>query len=227
MSEPLRILDLFCGLGGVARGFQKYLDERGIKYEYYAVDIDKLVLILHKKLNPKSIIVCRDALSYTIDELKQYDFIWASPECRYYSRTNYFLKRFINDITLWYVIDILNKCGVPYVVENVKIPRERLVVKPSVVIDRHMFWSNLSLQKCSYKRRQKRFDYMSLDDWLEYHEILGSIRKILYMLPYMKARKMLRNMLDSTLAYNLAKQVIPQVLYYKRHKRLPTMFTFF
>jgi len=212
MSKQLRILDLFCGLGGVARGFHRVLSETGVDYEYYAVDIDKLVLFLHKKLNPRSVVVCRDALSFAADELKRYDFVWASPECRFYSRLNIALKRWVEDETLWHVIELLKRAGVLFVVENVRIPKNRVRLRPSICIDRHCFWSNIPLQRCNYKPRPKPFDRMSLDDWIEYHAIPEHIRNILYSLPYMRARKILRSTLDSTLAYNLAKQVVHYLL---------------
>ena len=85
VTIKIKILDLFCGLGGVARGFQTYLIENGIDFEYHAVDINPRILLAHKIINPYSLTIKRDAYSFTDEELKKYDFIWASPPCETHS----------------------------------------------------------------------------------------------------------------------------------------------
>jgi len=112
----LRILDLFCGVGGVVRGFHKYLQEQGVEYEYYAVDTDRRILIAHELLNPNSITVCRDAYGFTDEELKGYDFIWASPPCETHSHLNFYNwndpKKFKEpDMRLYELILRLQKAG--------------------------------------------------------------------------------------------------------------------
>ena len=207
----LRILDLFAGIGGVARGIHRVLREKGVKYEYIAVDIDKVALFIHKKLNPKSKTIVRDAFTFTPEELYAFDFIWASPPCTYYSRFNSIWRRNVEDNRLWEIIRILKYVGRPFIVENVKMPKKKIKIEPTLIVDRHMFWSNILLELVPHKPRPKRFDYMTIEDWYEYHNIPPNVRNILRLIEYKKRRKYLRSMVDSTLIANLFSQVVDRL----------------
>ena len=207
----LRILDLFAGIGGTARGFQKCLNEVGVRYEYYAVDIDEAILVIHKRLNPKSITIQRDAYTFSKETLRTYDFIWASPPCHTHSRGLWFRKRYLNvepDYRLYDLIRLLRSVGKPFIVENV-IPRYEPPIKYDIVIGRHVFWTNLYLRKVPFRRVQKDWGYMKISDWLEFHDL----PKDLFDGVRVKNKlKVLRNTMDYVLAYNIACLVIPQVV---------------
>ena len=54
----MRVLDLYGGLGGTARGIQSVLDKKGIKYEYIAIEIDPKIAEAHRKNNLDSFWRC-------------------------------------------------------------------------------------------------------------------------------------------------------------------------
>ena len=207
----IRILDLFCGVGGVARGFHKYLREREIEYEYYAVDIDRRILKAHKLLNPDSITVCRDAYGFTDDELSEYDFIWASPPCETHSHLNFYNRNVKEpDMRLYELIGRLYGLNIPFVVENVE-PYYRPPIKPTVKVCRHVLWSNLSIKP--FKIELPNFTDVKDDLKLlaDYHELkFPKIKKVLGTVR--KTRDALRDMVHWKVAYRIAEQVIPQVL---------------
>ncbi|MCE4607314.1 MAG: DNA cytosine methyltransferase [Desulfurococcales archaeon] len=204
MARVIKILDLFAGMGGVAKGIQGYLDKLGLDYEYIAVDIDPIVLKLHKEFNPKSIVIRRDAYSFTVDELMQYDFIWASPPCQSHSKLNAIRKRFNPDHRLWYLIHRLYNTYRPFVVENVQLYYKPLF-KPKTKIGRHLFWSNLPItDKCSIHLPYKELKMMNIHDLIEYHKVPT---KILIGVSYMRKRKYLRNMVHYSISYCIMKQV--------------------
>ena len=213
----IRILDLFCGLGGVARGFQTYLTENGIDFEYCAVDIDGRILLAHKILNPDSIVIRRDAYSFTDDELRQYDFIWASPPCETHSRLNFYNcndpKKFKEpDMRLYELIGRFYDLNIPFVVENVE-PYYKPPVKPTVKVCRHILWSNLSIKP--FKVDLSGFAEVKDDVEMlaDYHELNGVFSRIKKVLGNMRrARDALRDMVHWKIAYRIAEQVIPQVL---------------
>jgi len=208
--EKLRILDLFCGVGGTARGFQKYMKENNIEFEYHAVDIKDKILKAHKILNPSSIVIKRDAWLFSDEELKEYDFIWASPPCEshsmfmfYYMGTESFREP---DMRLWDLIVKLFSLGVPFCIENVR-PYYGYIIKPTAKIGRHRIWSNLKLKDV---KDDVKFENVkdTNEDLMRYHEVPRKIKTVLIGKELLDA---LRDMMNWRLAYELAKQVIPQV----------------
>ncbi len=217
----LRILDLFCGVGGVARGFQKYLLENGIEFEYYAVDINDAILLAHRILNPHSVTLKRDAYSFTDHELRSYDFIWASPPCESHSRLMWIYNKNQPekweppDKKLWQLIERLYRLGIPFVVENVR-PYYRPPMRPTSYVCRHALWSNLSIPPFDYSRINIDFFEHIKDDvhkLVEYHELNGVAERIIKTIGGVrKARDALRDMVHHRVSYEIAKRVIPQIL---------------
>ena len=78
----MRVLDLFAGVGGTARGFQGYLREGGLNFTYVAVEIDERVARAHRLMNESEVIV-GDAYSLSDSFLRSFDFVWASPPARH------------------------------------------------------------------------------------------------------------------------------------------------
>ena len=213
----IRILDLFCGLGGVARGFQKFLEENGIEFEYVAVDIDRRVLLAHRLLNPKSKTVLRDAWMIPDDVLERFDLVWASPPCETHSHLNFYNwndpKKFKEpDGRLWELIGRLYELNVPFVVENVE-PYYRPPIKPTAKVCRHILWSNLAIR--SFELDLPNFTEVKddVEALARYHELDGVFTKIRKVLRTVrKTREVLRDMVHWRIAYKIAGQVIPQVL---------------
>lgn len=208
----LKILDLFCGVGGVARGFQKFLNEQGIEYEYHAVDIDRSILLAHKVVNKNSVTILRDAYSFEDDELSQYDFIWASPPCETHSIAGIWRRKFgvEPDMRLYELIIKLHRLGIPFVVENVK-PYYNPPIKPTSKANRHVLWSNLSIKPVEVDLPYFTHIKDKIKDLIWYHQLEKhekAIRRILGK----KTRDALRDMVHWKIAYEIARQVIPQVI---------------
>ena len=211
-SHPLRILDLFCGLGGVARGFQTFLIENGIDFEYYAIDIDDRILKAHKVLNPRSIVIKRDAYSFSDEELRNYDFIWASPPCETHSIMGVWKRKVDTkpDMRLYELIDKLYDLGKPFVVENIK-PYYRPPIRPTSRANRHILWSNLEIPPIKVNLPTFTNIKNKIDTLARYHEIQDKIDKIRRILGN-RTRDALRDMVYWKISYQIAKRVIPQII---------------
>lgn len=201
-----KVLDLFAGIGGTARGIHRYLEEKGIKTEYYAFDNNDQVLLSHKLINPNSIIINFDAWKV---ELDGYDFIWASPPCQSHSKINNIRKekdRRPIDMRLYELIEKLQQQSTPFIVENVN-PYYDPPIKPILKCYRHVFWSNLPLVKPSIKEERKgKYQLMSTEELMKLHNLTKRFLKPIHYAN--DKRTQLRNMVNSDLAYELFKQVL-------------------
>ena len=96
-----KVLDLFAGVGGTAKGIQTFLQEKNIPFKYVAVENDPVVIEAHLKLIPDSEIKEADAY---LTSIRGYDFIWASPPCTSHSQLNMYINRKEPDMRLWGLI---------------------------------------------------------------------------------------------------------------------------
>ncbi len=197
----ISILDLFAGVGGTARGIQSFLIEKQIPFTYVAIDSDLETCKAHVINNPLSQVICSDALYFLKKYYSYFDFIWASPPCQTHSRLN-FLKKWHStpDDTLWKTISFLKSINISFVVENVR-PYYEPLIKPTIIIDRHCFWSDIPLVFFDVPKKPKPFNFMELKDWETYHG-LKSVNKT-----YMEKRQSLRNVVNPLLARGVFKQV--------------------
>jgi len=136
-ERPLKVLDLFAGLGGAEIGIREVFPNAEIE----AVDTD-----------PRTYPTLEhDALTLDEEFYRSFDFIWASPPWEYYA--SHQTAPNVLDKTL----RLLEKIGVPYVVENVT---NAVSYRPHAVIlwgyyfetTRDMrrgrkFWSNFPIWK--------------------------------------------------------------------------------
>jgi hypothetical protein len=107
MIRP-RLLDLFCGAGGAAKGYFR------AGFDVVGVDISP------QKHYPFEFHQS-DALEYLSVHWKEFEVIHASPECQGYSQTQYMpgrkpikYKRQVGEVR-----ELLEGIGKPYVIENV------------------------------------------------------------------------------------------------------------
>lgn len=106
----IRVLDLFCGAGGAARGYHDAFTEAGYTVESVGVDIAP------QKRYPYTF-VQDDALHYAATHGWSFDFIHASPPCQAHSIITPDKSKHVDLIphTRW----LLESLGKPYVIENV------------------------------------------------------------------------------------------------------------
>lgn len=116
--RTLNLVDLFCGAGGAAMGLHHGLDDLGIPHEIYGVDI------VPQKRYPFHFVL-GDALRPPFD-LREFDFIWASPKCQRYTRLTEKKYRGNHQDQIPSVRAMLKRAGVPYTIENVEDAREVL-----------------------------------------------------------------------------------------------------
>lgn len=108
----MKLLDLFCGAGGAAKGYH----DAG--FEITGVDIKPQPNYPYKFIQA-------DALEYSLED---YDAIHASPPCQFataYKRNRGHVKPAINLIPQ--TRERLRQAGVPYVIENVEGARDHLL----------------------------------------------------------------------------------------------------
>lgn len=101
-------IDLFCCAGGATDGL------RNAGFSVLGVDIEP------QDEYHSSHFAQRDALTVPVSELKDFDFIWASPPCQAftaYKRRRGHVKEAMNLIPQ--TRELLKASGVPYVIENV------------------------------------------------------------------------------------------------------------
>lgn len=139
----LRVLNLYAGIGGNRKLW------RDVKVT--AVELDKEVAEIYSDLYPDDEVIIADAHDFLLEHFSEYNFIWSSPPCPTHSRARFWglgnpknkTKPVYPDMRLYQEIILLqyHKKDGYWVVENV-IPYYEPLIKPTVVIDRHLFWSN-------------------------------------------------------------------------------------
>lgn len=109
MSRP-RLLDLFCGAGGSAKGYQD------VGFYVVGVDIEEQPNYCGDEF------VQADALDLLAgawtEDLREFDLIHASPPCQAYSRIT--RVHALHPDLVASTRDMLDTTGVPYVIENVE-----------------------------------------------------------------------------------------------------------
>lgn len=113
MGKP-RLLDLFCGEGGAAVGY----DRAGFIVD--GVDIDRAHLRRYPFMHYRD-----DAIDHVVAFGHTYDAIHASPPCQAYTRGN------AGRVTDWPRLIqplrvVLERLGLPYVIENVEDARDEM-----------------------------------------------------------------------------------------------------
>jgi len=171
----IKVLNLYAGIGG-NRKLWTDVDVTAIEYNEEIANI-------YKKSYPQDNIIVTDAHQYLLDHYKEYDFIWSSPPCPSHSRTNVFLNaqgviRY-PDMNLYQEIILLKQFfkGL-FVIENV-IPYYEPLIKPTILLERHFFWSNFTITQIKLpvkdfntlnarkETRQDSKEYkQSLENWL-------------------------------------------------------------
>ena len=183
--KKLKALDLFCGAGGTSKG----LVDAG--FDVTGIDIKDQPEYPFKFIK-------MDATKITLDFLKEFDFIWSSPPCPTHSKLCYSqpIKRYA-DMTFYQEIILLkNWFKGKWVIENV-IPYYEYLIKPTVILGRHPFWSNFNIE-------QKEF--INIDVSRSTAEELAEYLKM--PIPREKARLLLRNCVEPTMGQYILQEAL-------------------
>jgi len=136
----IKVLNLYAGLGG-NRKFWTDVDVT-------AVELNPEIASIYENNFSADNIIITDAHEYLLNHHTEFDFIWSSPPCQSHSRmmkaTRYDVRKY-PDLSLYQEIIWLQHFSKGYwVVENVK-PCYEPLIRPSVVIGRHYFWTNFKI----------------------------------------------------------------------------------
>jgi len=150
--KKIKILNLYCGIGGN----RKLL---GDKYDITAIEDDVFVAQIYKTFFPKDKVYTQDAHDYLAAFCNDFDIVWSSPPCQSHSsfRQNIGVRyrgveAIYPNMSLYQEIVFLqfNFKG-KWIVENVN-PYYEPLIKPTQVLQRHLFWSNFDIPKKEFKK---------------------------------------------------------------------------
>lgn len=136
----LKVLNLYAGIGGNRKLWQDV--------EVTAVEIDPDIASIYRYNYPNDRVIVTDAHEYLINHFTEFDFIWSSPPCPSHSRLCFSKKeKTYAEMSLYQEIILLQSWykGL-WAIENV-VPYYEYLIKPSIIIGRHPYWSNFHINK--------------------------------------------------------------------------------
>lgn len=141
----MRILNLYAGIGGNRKMW-------GDKHDIVAVELDPVLAKIYQDHFPNDTVIVGDAQEYLLKHYKEFDLIWSSPPCQTHSSFRFNIgvryrgvPAVMPDMSLWQEVIFLNNHAPKYwVVENVK-PYYKPLIEPTVVLERHLFWTNFEI----------------------------------------------------------------------------------
>lgn len=149
----MRVLNLYAGIGGNRKLWE------GVTVT--AVEYNAEIAAIYQEYFPSDTVIVADAHEYLLTHYKEFDFIWASPPCQTHSRLRHAQKNKTEpkfpDAKLWQeIIFLKHHATCPYVIENV-IPYYSAFLEPTVVMDRHLFWSNFKIATIQLDSNERVF----------------------------------------------------------------------
>jgi DNA (cytosine-5)-methyltransferase 1 len=180
VDEPLKVLNLYAGIGGNRRLW-------GDDVDVTAVELDAEIADIYRDNFPEDTVIEADAHEYLPEHLDEFDFIWSSPPCPTHSqmeRVNHKQGGIrYPDMSLYQEVVLLRNNAeyydFQYCVENVVSYYEPLIQPQEV--GRHYYWSNVEvaevdtplLRKRSSESRSERNDIGSGFDRKRHEKVLG------------------------------------------------------
>lgn len=140
----MKVLNLYSGIGGNRKLWTDV--------EVTAVELNEEIAGIYKDYFPQDEMIIADAHEYLLKHYKEFDFIWSSPPCPTHSRLQLTMVGLgqdakFPDMKLYQEIIFLeNWFKGKWVVENV-IPYYEPLISPTVMLERHFFWSNFLIKK--------------------------------------------------------------------------------
>ena len=152
----MEILNLYAGIGGNRKLWNDILPGAKIT----SIEISHKIAKVYQDFNPNDTVIIGDAHEYLLNNYEKFDFIWASPPCQTHSKmvkaTRHKIKKY-PDMSLYQEIIFLeNFFKGKWIVENVK-PYYKPLIKPTIQIGRHFFWSNFDLTGISEIKSPSNF----------------------------------------------------------------------
>ncbi len=152
----MKVLNLYAGIGGNRRLWGK-------EHQITAIELDPDIAAVYAELYPNDEVIVGDAHEYLLANYKNFDYIWSSPPCQSHSSFRFNInvryrgtKPVYPDMKLYQEIILLSThFEGKYVVENVK-PYYDVLIKPTVELQRHYFWSNYEIQQAEFKGENLR-----------------------------------------------------------------------
>lgn len=152
--NKMKILNLYCGMGGNRKNW--------INCEIVAVEQNEEVADIYKENFPDDIVIIGDAHEYLLIHYNEFDFIWSSRPCQTHSRPRFWASKggrypaLYPDMVLYQEIIFLKHFFKgQWVVENVT-PYYEPLIKPTIKLGRHFFWSNFTIENKSFENKNTR-----------------------------------------------------------------------
>lgn len=147
----MKILNLYSGIGGNRTLWKGH--------EITSVELDEKIAEVYSKLYPNDTMIVGDALEYLEKHYSEFDFIWASPPCQSHGQYRHNVgvlgKGFapiLPDMGLYSIIIFLKTYFKgDWCVENV-VPYYKPLVEPTVLLQRHLFWSNKPIREKEFAK---------------------------------------------------------------------------
>lgn len=193
----IKVLNLYAGIGGNRKLWTDC--------EVTAVEMNSEIAKIYQDFFPDDTVIVGDAHQYLLDHYKEFDFIWASPPCPTHSRINTDGQKpaCYPDMQLWQEIIMLgnNWYKGKWVVENV-IPYYPELIKPTVEIGRHYFWSNFKIPQIEVVKEKSIADQTGNNRYgFNLMGIKATIDK----------RKTLRNLVDPETGLHIFNQALERM----------------
>lgn len=154
MTAKLKILNLYCGIGGNRKLW-------GEDHKITAVEYNEEIAGIYADYFPNDTVIVADAHEYLLEHYREFDFIWSSPPCQTHSAIREMgVKRGLYeakfpDMKLWQEITFLQHFAKgKFAVENV-VPYYEPYVKPTIEIERHLFWTNFRIRKTELNKVER------------------------------------------------------------------------
>lgn len=152
----MKILNLYSGIGGNRKLWPDH-------HDIVSVENDIHIAKEYKKFFPKDEIVIDDAHLFLEKHYNYFDFIWTSPPCPSHGQYRYNIgfkakkyKAIFPDMKLYEEIIFLQYYfSGKYVIENTK-PFYQPLIKPTAILQRHLFWSNFIIPNKKFEAKHIR-----------------------------------------------------------------------
>jgi DNA (cytosine-5)-methyltransferase 1 len=145
----MNVLNLYAGIGGNRKLWKGH--------DVTAVEYDPAIAHVYQSSFPRDILIVGDAHEYLLAHYQEFDLIWSSPPCPTHGQYRYNVgvrakgyKAVFPDMKLYEEIVFLQYYFKGrWVVENVR-PYYEPLITPTVVLQRHLFWSNFPIAQADF-----------------------------------------------------------------------------